>query len=326
MKKNILISAFACVCICLLINSCNKGSGSDGESVDPAELPTISTNLVTHLTKTTALSGGEVISEGDSPIISLGVCWATHENPTVDDERTLDAEGAATFISNIGELEENTAYYARAYAKTSKSTAYGNQVQFTTLSGDAIYGSFVDPRDDKVYEIVKIGTQIWFAQNLAYVTENYKWPNDNENVGEEYGKLYTWNEAMDACPAGWKLPSNSDWENLEREIGVSSSELDILGCRANGRGATLKSTEGWAGNGNGFNNYGFNAFPAGSFYNNGDVYGFSTNAYFWSSTSSSSTRARARGLEAFHSKICQDDMSKENVFSVRCMKNVTVQD
>ena len=94
--------------------------------------------------------------------------------------------------------------------------------------------TFTDKRDGKVYKIVKIGRQVWFAENLNYVTEGSKcYDNKVENCAK-YGRLYSWETAMKACPAGAHLPTDAEWTALEKYIGGRSKA-----------GTKLKSPTGW---------------------------------------------------------------------------------
>jgi len=159
---------------------------------------------------------------------------------------------------------------------------------------------FVDVRDGKEYKKVKIGEQVWMAENL-----NYREDEDGNVLGvcynnlasncTQYGRLYNWNEAMGGassssavpsgvqgvCPADWHLPSNAEWDVLMTAVGGSSTAA-----------RKLKSTSGWnscgpAGSGSYYvceDAYGFAALPGGGgysvgYFNNAGYYG-----YWWSAT------------------------------------------
>ena len=96
--------------------------------------PTVMTRLVTDVSDTSAVCGGNVTSIGSSPLTARGVCWATHHNPTIDDDKTFDGVDVGEFISNITELTEGTVYHVRAYATNEVGTSYGEEITFTTLT------------------------------------------------------------------------------------------------------------------------------------------------------------------------------------------------
>ncbi len=153
---------------------------------------------------------------------------------------------------------------------------------------ERLYGFFEDPRDEQVYRTVRIGEQIWMAENLNYaaVENSYLC-----TIG--YGRLYLWRAAMEACPEGWHLPTKSEWEMLLETIGGE----DVAG-------KMLKSTSGWSSwygsDLNGVDSLGFSVLPAG-FKDSGENYGGrctsqGSGAYFWSSTEYADSRAYSLGF------------------------------
>ena len=140
-------------------------------------------------------------------------------------------------------------------------------------------GTMTDSRDGKTYKTVKIGSQIWMAENLNYRTRDSYCYEDKISNCDKYGRLYTWDAAITACPSGWHLPSHAEWETLVTAVGGES-----------GAGTKLKSTSGWLKDGNGSDSFGFSALPAGE--RNLSPAGSGPEAYtpvghiacFWSST------------------------------------------
>jgi uncharacterized protein (TIGR02145 family) len=120
--------------------------------------------------------------------------------------------------------------------------------------GAAAQQPFTDTRDGKVYKTVTIGGKRWFAENLNYDVPNTKTDVCLDNNAEhcaKYGRMYDWETAVKACPAGWRLPFDEDWTELINSVGGKSTA-----------GMKLKSKTGWYGGG-GTDNYGFAALPGG---------------------------------------------------------------
>jgi uncharacterized protein (TIGR02145 family) len=99
------------------------------------KLPTITTNTVTSVFSSSAVSGGNISSTGGASIIARGICWSTSANPTTAlSTKTSDGTGIGAFTSSITGLTANTTYYVRAYATNSVGTTYGSQISFVTAS------------------------------------------------------------------------------------------------------------------------------------------------------------------------------------------------
>ncbi len=95
-------------------------------------IPSVTTVSVSGITQTSAVSGGNVTSDGGAEVTARGVCWGTSHNPTASSNETNDGSGTGSFISNMTALTVNTTYYVRAYATNSAGTAYGNELNFNT--------------------------------------------------------------------------------------------------------------------------------------------------------------------------------------------------
>ncbi|MFC6998913.1 pectinesterase family protein [Rufibacter roseus] len=103
-----------------------------GVTVDPA---TVTTNtVISRISTTSATAGGNVASDGGSPVTSRGVVYGTSENPTIEGGKATAGEGSGTFSAEMTGLAPNTLYYVRAYATNAAGTSYGDQLSFTTLA------------------------------------------------------------------------------------------------------------------------------------------------------------------------------------------------
>ena len=135
-------------------------------------------------------------------------------------------------------------------------------------------GTFTDKRDGQVYRTVKMPDgKVWMAQNLNYKIENSCCYANDDYIGKKYGRLYTWDAAMKACPTGWRLPSLPDWTNLVVAVG-NTAEF--------GKGFPIKNLmvkEGW--NVFGTDEFGFSALPGGFRCENGDFLGLGNNCVWW---------------------------------------------
>lgn len=100
----------------------------------PKSIPTLNTTAATNITATTATAGGNITSDGNSPITARGVCWSTNQSPTISDSKTIDGKGIGTFLSSVTELLPGSTTYARAYATNDVGTAYGTQIVILTTS------------------------------------------------------------------------------------------------------------------------------------------------------------------------------------------------
>ena len=171
-------------------------------------------------------------------------------------------------------------------------------------------GTMTDARDGESFQTVKIGKQIWMAENLKVKTEGSWCYEDKETNCQKYGRLYNWDAAKVACPVGWHLPSKEEFEALFVAVGGE----DVAGKK-------LKSISGWEKNGNGDDAFAFSALPAGGRNYYGNYYREGDLAFFWSSTEYNSDNAYNMYLNFNFDYAYLDDYYKFNGFSVRCLKD-----
>jgi uncharacterized protein (TIGR02145 family) len=177
-------------------------------------------------------------------------------------------------------------------------------------------GTFTDTRDGKKYKTTKIGEQVWMAENLNYEAPGSKCYNNDPANCNKYGRLYNWETAMEACPNGWHLPSNTEWDKLFRFIdGDIGTESPYQSKTA---GKYLKSISGWNESGNGKDKFGFSALPGGYGNSDGSFYDDGTNGVWWS-CESNSLYACLRRIYYAYEYAYYNYSDKSNLFSVRCV-------
>ena len=129
-------------------------------------------------------------------------------------------------------------------------------------------GTWTDPATGEVYGWVRIGDQEWMTSNLKYGEPYYEQEYEGgfvDNVGEpqdvdtmeaafdyegdieKNGNLYTWEQALEAAPAGWRLPTDEDWQQLEQFLGMSQGAAVLEGWRGEGVATLMRQGEGGTG-------------------------------------------------------------------------------
>lgn len=118
--------------LCLLFFIALIGCTGDNPDDVDENLPVVATSEVTLITDQSAQTGGEIISEGTSPVTGKGVCWSTNEDPTIDDDFVVASGSDVRFVSELKNLDPKTTYFVRSYATNSTGISYGNAVEFMT--------------------------------------------------------------------------------------------------------------------------------------------------------------------------------------------------
>jgi len=100
--------------------------------------------------------------------------------------------------------------------------------------------STTDPRDGKQYPVVTIADMTWMVRNLDFAAEGSVCPRGDAQACETEGRLYPWAAAVTACPAGWHLSTEDEWQRLERALGMSGEDVSRDRERGPGLGDLLK--------------------------------------------------------------------------------------
>jgi uncharacterized protein (TIGR02145 family) len=202
-------------------------------------------------------------------------------------------------------------------------------------------GSFTDKRDDQSYAWVKIGDQIWMAENLAYLPEvsplsadissgpcffvfGYTGTDLTTATGtynyKTYGVLYNWSAATTACPDGWHLPSDDEWEQLANYVNNQKGPYIDSGDKWEGLGKHLKANGGWKENGNGTDDFGFSGLPGGYLAYPNSFYDLGNYCCWWSATKYDDERSWDRSL-SYDNNYFSRSHHKDSGFSVRCLRD-----
>ena len=272
--------------ICLIFLPLTAGLISCVKSTDPEkQVPLVTTANITGITARTAISGGNVTEDYDKHVTVRGVCWSQAPNPTVNDNKTTDGSGSGTYVSTLTGLEPGTQYNVCAYAVNAAGVSYGAVMSFTTNSvnpninfnSSLTYGTVAD-NEGNSYQTIQIEAKTWMAENLrtnklndgtpvAYVTGNpewaalttpgYCWPDNDIGYKDVYGALYNWHAVNTGklCPAGWHIPTDAEWTDLETVLGGASIAAGKM--KAEGTTHWINPNSGAT------NESGFTALPGG---------------------------------------------------------------
>lgn len=203
--------------------------------------------------------------------------------------------------------------------------------------------------DGNVYQTIKIGNQLWMAENLRVtryrngkdipcVKNDNDWNDlttgawcvydNDENNGDVYGYLYNWYAVNDSCaiaPEDWHVPTDRDWMELERYLGIGRDELINTGYRGTDEGSMLKESGNadWKNAGDeGSNQGGFTALPAGfRDETSGRFIEIGSCTVFWTSDERDDKRAWYRYIKGQFPLIYRYHYPKDGGFSIRCVKD-----
>jgi uncharacterized protein (TIGR02145 family) len=202
-------------------------------------------------------------------------------------------------------------------------------LSITTSHCQNAAGVFRDERDNREYKTITIGTQVWFAENFAYLPQidtvnisvfGYKGRSIKEAKStlsfKKYGGLYSWNSAKKFAPEGWRLPTDADWQQLEKEIGIDKSKVNQIGWRGEKNEVEQLKATGRSG---------FNVVFGGWRTDYGEFKFQGQHANFWCADSYDKERAYERLIGIRNTKIGREYGNKGCGFSVRYIKDIPVE-
>lgn len=154
-----------------------------------------------------------------------------------------------------------------------------------------------------VSDTLRIGRQVWMKQNVIIPVPNSFWYERDSlgNIGN--GRLYFFSSAMRACPKGWHLPSDAEWQELIDQFGGDSKAAEaLLQGGASGLNLTLAG------------------YRSGNSSN--DLFGKKgEQGFYWTSTVKGEQTAYARGFTAGSTAVSDQYYRRANAFSVRYVKD-----
>lgn len=89
------------------------------------------------------------------------------------------------------------------------------------------YGTYQDPRDGRVYKVVKIGEQWVMAENFSYRPEFGTYWAYNTDAADvtKYDYRYDWQTANSVVPEGWHIPTQEEWAKLFEHLGGDETKV-----------------------------------------------------------------------------------------------------
>lgn len=281
-----VISIMTTVLALILITACGSDSGSDATNSSPVsevekrfELGMCNEEkngmsiLVTTENAYYGCANGIWTKQGDetinpanqdTPILAI----SSSSYLLLPSSSSINTIGSSS-SENISSPTSSSSSVRDTYSSSSSSKM---KEAWSYLNPNISYGEFTDSRDGQKYKTVKIGNQVWMAENLNYNIDSLKSMCYNNSVDScfKYGRLYNWSAANSVCPQGWHLPTIDEWDTLVSYVGSGTAKT------------TLKSASGW--DKNGTNDFGFTALPAGNYQGgyHDDFYSVGSATTFWS--------------------------------------------
>ncbi|MEM9981869.1 MAG: FISUMP domain-containing protein [Bacteroidota bacterium] len=166
--------------------------------------------------------------DDDTPACELAFSATSLEAYVIE----ATATGGATpyrYAINGGDFQDNSTFEVEGTQDYTLVVQDANNCEATVTITAQNASSFTDPRDNNVYRTVRIGDQIWMAENLNYITdEGSKCYDDDAANCTADGRLYNWEAAQDAVPTGWKLPTEAEFQTLIDQYADATAAANAL--------------------------------------------------------------------------------------------------
>ena len=314
------------------INSKGTAYGNLDSLVTKAIRPTVSTVVISNITKSTALGSASVITTGGAPVTVRGLCWNMTGNPTIANDTLCVGSGIGNYADTLKNLVEGKTYYVRAFAINSAGTVYSAvdasfQIcpsAFTVLHYEGLNGAAVTKTVTygSVSTNVSGAAKCWITQNLGAdhqatlatdgtePSAGWYWQFNRSQAYQYTTALYpaswvaTINETSDWVPAndpcnlllgnGWRIPTTMEWTNAD---GAPQNWNNS----ANTYSSVLK-------------------IHGGGYLVSGAITSRGTTGEFWTSTQASAANGGNLGL---NTTVCymQNNAKSTYGFSLRCLRD-----
>nr|WP_320120272.1 SusF/SusE family outer membrane protein [uncultured Marinifilum sp.] len=199
------------------INSVGTAYSNEVNFTTNIGVAVLATDSVRDVTKTTANVYGNVIVTGGVDITERGFVYAMAENPTTADTKISDAENTTgTMTAALSGLASGTTYFVRAFATNSEGTAYGDNIEFSTIADITTWylpGNYVTAS----YPGSTFGD--WDPANSPIVKNTIDNPTSLE------GFVYMANAENE-----WKFTAQPNWNPINYGVGANDGELGLGGA------------------------------------------------------------------------------------------------
>lgn len=291
-------------------------SCSDLAVKDPDAMPESTWQSEAHESSVAEMSSVK-ISSSSSDLIEQSSSSIKNQTQSISSSAISSSAISSSFVSS------SSIVFGSSSTPVSSSTIRVSSSATNWCATAGRCGIYTDQRQSPspTYKWVIIGTQKWMAQNLNYPTATGSMCYDNSIPNcNSFGRLYTWDAAMVACPSGWRLASDEDWQTLEVFAGMSSDTAKLADWRGIDVGTKLMAPSSlWtSGAQPATDDYEFAVLPGGQYLGVSEYKG--SIAFFWTSTKDGSYPWQ-RSMNRYHTTIARNVSSVGYYFSVRCVEN-----